>query len=90
MPLDRNEKHAFDQTQFQLAQAQDDIKRLTARVTALEAGTPLPPDGVPDIQPTLPAPEKITCAPEHFIAPVTPQPEVVPDITVGWAGGQRQ
>lgn len=36
--------HQFDQLQFNLRQATDDIERLKARVTALETGAPLPAD----------------------------------------------
>jgi hypothetical protein len=89
MPLDKHEKNALDTVQFNLKCFQDEFIRLTARVEALEAGAPLPAEKKPEIQPTLP-PSTIHCTAEHFIAPAAPQPEVVPDIATGWAGGQRR
>lgn len=57
----------FDRVQFRLAQAEDDIKRLLARVTALEGGTPLPPEPEVEIVPTVAAP-----------APTSEQPKPQP------------
>jgi hypothetical protein len=85
-----NQTHINDRLQWRLSQAEDDIKRLLARVTALEAGAPLPADQTAEIQPAT-----ITC--EESIAqhaPVQqpnpePQTTLTPDISVGWVGGRR-
>jgi hypothetical protein len=48
-----------DRLQFRLAQAEFEIQRLVARVAALEAGAPLPPDQVIEVIPAAPpAPEQ--------------------------------
>jgi len=88
MPLDKHEKNALDTVQFNMHEALQDIERLKLRVSALEAGAPLPADKVPEIQPTLSPPTKVSCTTEHFTAPVVePQSIETPDISVGWVGG---
>lgn len=75
-----------DRLQWEQNKLRDELARLTARVAALEAGAPLPPEPKVEIQPTIPAPVQSPSTPE-------PQPEVekspIPDISVGWIGGRR-
>jgi hypothetical protein len=84
----------IDRLQFRLAQAEFDIQRLLARVTALEGGQPLAPDQTTAVIPA-PAPEPATnfVAPSANLAePQQPQPlEVELNILSGqgMTAGQR-
>jgi hypothetical protein len=62
----------FDRVQFRLAQAEDQIKRLLARVAALEGGEPLAPEPKIEIVPTIaaPAPEPVPQIQEKPVAVV--------------------
>lgn len=82
-------KQVFDNLQFNLHGALDDIIRLKARVAALERGEVLPPDQSITVTPQ-PQPAPVAC--EEVIAAPAAQPEIIalPDISVGWVGGGRR
>lgn len=85
--------HINDRLQWRLTLAEDAIKRLEARVKALEAGQPLPPDQKPEFNVTPKPVEAPAPAPAQTVAPV-PQPKPVDgpelDLSVGLpAGGRR-
>jgi hypothetical protein len=77
----------FDRLQNNLRQAQDDILRLTARVTALEGGEALPPDQTI----TLPT-EPVVCEPAPAPVIVVRQPDIDTelDLTRGLTAGGRR
>ena len=56
-----------DRMQWGLSQANDEIKRLAARLTALEGGKVLRTEPKPKVEPTLPT---VTCE-EHIAAQAT-------------------
>ena len=61
----------LDRFQFNLRKLEDEVTRLKARVTALEAGSPLPPDQLSVAAPVL----------SNWIEPL-PEPQVAPTLTV--------
>lgn len=60
----------FDRVQFRLAQAEDQIKRLLARVTALEGGDQLSPEPKVELIPTIPAPAPEPQQPKPIEKPI--------------------
>lgn len=78
----------FDQLQHAVNVAQEEIDRLKARVAALEAGAPLPPDQViavpvsPHYDPPAPEPVAVAPAPEPVI------PEL--NLAAGLSAGERR
>ena len=91
-------KQVFDNLQFNLQQALDDIIRLKARVTALEAGAPLPADQ--SVAPIIEAPppsgvgrfDYVEPTDAEIVATIQPESETtaLPDISQGWVGGGRR
>lgn len=84
-------QQAFDNLQFNLQGALDDILRLKARVTALEGGEVLPPDQsvAPDPQSFAP----VTCEQVlavHPAAAAEPEIDTELDITRGMTAGGRR
>ena len=84
--------HILDTVQFRVTQAENEVKRLQARVTALEASAPLPPDQKVEITPT-PQPKQ-TCEQylaESKAAAEAQQPDVLPelDLSKGLTVGSR-
>ena len=67
----------FDRVQFRLAQAEDAVKRLTARVAALEGNEPLPPEPKIEIVPTITAPAPEPEQPKPIEKPVEIELDVV-------------
>ncbi|MGC2474458.1 MAG: hypothetical protein WA485_08985 [Candidatus Sulfotelmatobacter sp.] len=82
--------HQFDQMQFNLRQATDDIVRLQARVTALESGNALPPDQKVSVTPTI-APQPVVSVEAPAPVPVA-QPDIDTELDISrgmTAGGRR-
>jgi hypothetical protein len=84
-----NQAHINDRLQFRLSQLEDEIKRLQARVTALEGGAALPADQTATPQPEISCEEYIMQNAPVQPAPTVPETTLTPDISVGWVGGRR-
>jgi hypothetical protein len=65
----------IDSLQFRFSQMEDTIARLKARVTALEAGSPLPPDREIVVAPVIHAPVHV---PEPSVEQAPPPPQAPP------------